>query len=404
MGIFSKKIKGENSQTMSIQVLDAFTPTFSAFGRDFLKNETFNICVRTNASYASKLKVCSVRETEDGRIEDYPELDYLLQVRPNPTMNAATFWERVRSFYDIYNNSFIYTQRDQKNEIVALWSIDPSSAQCMQSKINKEWFIKFVIEGEPIIASYSDIIHLSRNVISSEMWGDDNKSILQTLELINTNYQGIENAIKTSAVIRFIGQVSTKLGDGQLKKLARNFTKNYLNLEKNDPLGIALVDSMITNIKEIDTSKQKTANYMEQTAFDAKIHRFLGCPEKICAGSANEDEVVAYIELTHVPFMIKVEQEMTAKVFSKREYGYKNRIKVNYNRYDNMSTKTKLALISATRELGFVTLGFYGDLLGIPVPKDRRHEILTSQNYYQSEKNNKKGENDGDGSEELTGT
>lgn len=386
MGIFSKKIK-EDGKTLKLglESFELFSPTFSSFGKNYLNNETFQNCVRTNASYASKLKIQSIRKMEDGNVSDYPKLDYLLQYRPNPIMNASTFFERVRSFYDIYNNSFIYTQRDNKGEVIAFWSIDPSTAQCMQSKTNKEWFIRFTLDGEQITVPYSQIIHISRDVTSSEIWGDDNKSILQILELINTNYQGLENAIKTSAVIRFLGQVPTKLGDGKLKKLARSFTKTYLNIKSDDPLGIALVDSMITNIKEVDTSKQKTANYMEQTGFDQKIYRFLGCPEKICAGTATEDEIVSYIELTQEPFMMKLEQEMTAKIFTKTEFGFKNRIKVTYNKLENMTMKTKLEFVKATRELGFVTKGFYGDLLGIDVPKEIRDEVLTSQNYFQSQ-------------------
>ena len=396
MGLFTKNNKKDTLE-VSTQVLDAFTPTFSAFGKDFLKNETFLSCVRTNASYASKLKVASVRVKSDGAVSDYPTLDYLLQVRPNPVTNASTFWERVRSYYDIYNNSFIYIKKDDKGEIVELWSIDPSSAQVMQSKTNKEWFIKFVLDGETIIAPYSNIIHLSRNVINNEIWGDDNKPILRTLQLIDTNYQGIENAIKTSAVIRFKGRMASKTNEKGIKKRAREFTKNYLSINKNDPLGIALFDSIITDIKEIDTSKQKTANYMEQSSFDQKIHKFLGCPEKICAGTADENEIVAYIELTHEPFMNKLEQEMTAKIFSKTEYSFGNRIKVTYNKLENMTMKTKLEFVKATRELGFVTKGYYGDLLGIEVPKEKRNEILTSQNYMESQQiETENGENNGE--------
>ena len=396
VGIFSKKIKSDGKTTkVGLDSFDIFSPTFSAFGKDYLKNETFQNCVRTNASYASKVKVKSVRElTDGGNVSDYKSLDFLLQYRPNPLMCASSFWERVSSFYDIYNNAFIYVERDKQNEIVALWSIDPSTARCMQSKTNKEWFIKFTLDGEEITAPYSQIIHISRNIINTEIWGDDNKSILQVLELINTNYQGLENAIKTSAVIRFIGQVSTKLEDKKLRKLAKRFTENYLKIKSDEPLGIALVDSMITNIKEVDTSKQKTANYMEQTGFDKKIHRFLSCPERICDGTATEDEIVAYIELRLEPFMRKVEQEMTAKIFTKKEFSFGNKIKASYNKIENMTMKTKLEFIKATRELGFITKGVYGDLLGIDVPKEIRDEVLTSQNYMQSQET--QGGNDGE--------
>lgn len=382
MALFDFLKKKENNEITQVKFseLNAITPIFTAFGKDYMKSETFQICVNTNGSYASKLKIRSIRETDNGKIEDYPELDYLLQVRPNITMCAATFWERVRSFYDIYNNSFIWIERDKQRNIKALWSIDPSTAQFGKSKANDEWFVKFTLSGKTIVVPYSDVIHISKNVLNNELWGDNNTAILNVLNLINVNYQGIENSIKTSGIIRFLGEVATKMSDAELKKRARAFTKNYLGISKNDPVGVAFVDSMV-KLTQLDTSKQKTVNVLEQQELDAKVYKFMGVPEKVASGEANEDEIVAYIERTIEPFMQKLEQEMTAKIFTMREIGYKNKIQVIYDKLENMTMKTKLEFVEKTRELGLITLGYYGDLLGVPVPKERRNEIMISQNY-----------------------
>ena len=90
--------------------------------------------------------------------------------------------------------------------IIAFWSIDPSTARFAQSTYNKEWFIKFTLNGDEITVPYNDIIHIARNVLENDMFGDSNSSILQVLSLINTNYQGIENAIKTSAGYTIYGR------------------------------------------------------------------------------------------------------------------------------------------------------------------------------------------------------
>jgi len=84
--------------------------------------------------------------------------------------------------------------------------------------------------------------------------------------------------------------------------------------------------------------------------------------------------------------MIKLAQEMTAKIFTKKEIGFKNRIKVEYDKLENMTMKTKLEYVNTIRELGVTTLGEIGDILGLNVPKEQRDKVLISQNYSGSDK------------------
>ena len=381
--IFAKRLIKQVKTNLG--TVDEISPSFSAFGKNFMQSEVFSSCINTNGAYASKLKVSSIRETIDGKISDFPEMDWLLQYRPNPTMNAATFYERVNSYYWIYANAFIYIERDNSNRIIAFWSIDPSTARFAQSTYNKEWFIKFTLNGDEITVPYNDIIHIARNVLENDMFGDSNSSILQVLSLINTNYQGIENAIKTSAVIRFMGEVSTKLDKKSLRKIAREFTEDYLKINTKEPVGIAMVDSLV-KLTPITNNTQRTANFQEQNNFDVKVYRFLHCPEKIVASTATEDERIAYVDSALEPFMIKLAQEMTAKIFTKKEIGFKNRIKVEYDKLENMTMKTKLEYVNTIRELGVTTLGEIGDILGLNVPKEQRNKVLISQNYSGSDK------------------
>lgn len=395
MGLFDKIFAKKLIKQFNLGTLDEISPSFSAFGKDFMQSEIFSSCINTNAAYASKLKVSSIRETVDGKISDYPEMDWLLQYRPNPTMNAATFYERLNSYYWLFANAFVYIEKDITGKIIGFWSIDPSTARFAQSTYNKEWFIKFTLNGDELTVPYNNIIHIARNVLENDMFGDSNSSILQVLNLINTNYQGIENAIKTSAVVRFMGEVSTKMGKRELRKLAKDFTEDYLKINTKDPVGIAMVDSLI-KITPITNNTQRTANFQEQNNFDVKVYRYLHCPEKIVASTATEDERIAYVDSTLEPFMNKLAQEMTAKIFSKKEIGFKNRIKVEYDKLENMTMKTKLEYVNTIRELGVTTLGEIGDILGLKVPKEQMNKVLISQNYSGSDKTlNEKGETDG---------
>ncbi len=385
---FKKKQNNSLSKTSASfgQSNDMF---FVPFDTNLLNSETFLTCLRVNSSFAAKLKIQSVREKDGQRIHDYPTLDYLLQVAPNPIMNAATLYEKISNFYDLYNNAFIYIEKDSaKKDIKHLWSIDPQEMQIAQAE-NKEWLCKFTIDGISVVEPYSNIIHIARDVISSDIWGTNHKTITKILNLIDLNYQGIEKAIKTSGVLKYIAKMTTKLSKEALKKHAEEFTENYLNVDPKSNIGMAYVDSM-TEITPVPERTQKYANFREAEELDNKVYNYLLCPKAIVDGTANADVKSNYIESRLGPFMVKLEQEMNRKLFSRTEYGHNNRIKVSHDYLKYATMAEKQSFITTTRELGIMTVGMIGDILDIDVPIAMKDKVLVSQNYIQSLENDKK--------------
>ena len=146
----------------------------------------------------------------------------------------------------------------------------------------------------------------------------------------------------------------------------------------------------------IQQNAQKTATYAEANAWNQAVYKFFGCPEKVIAGTATEDEMVAYYERTPEEFFSRAAQEMTRKLFTDREYDVGNRIVYSDRKMQYLSMKTRLQIFTAAREIGAFTLGTLGDLLGLPVPKGKRDVVVTSQNYNDSLQEGDKGNgNDG---------
>lgn len=402
MGIFNFLKKRKDSQveeskyiTLQLGQYGGLIPTYEATNNvGFERNEAARTCIETNATYCSKAEFRSVLRKKDGeKLSDYPRLDKLLQFRPNPTMPAAVFWERVAYFYFTYNNAFIYKEINAFGDIVALWSIDPSMVQFTKISTG-EILLKFNVDGTEIVHPYSDIIHVQRMVTTNPLFGDKpSRAIQNVINLINLNYRGIENAILTSTFLRFIGEYTTKLSSADLKKKAKEFTNNYLNIKDTEKVGIAMTDSAL-KLTPIQNAKQDRANYAEVNQWNQSVYKFFGCPEKVIAGEATEDEMVAYYERTIEPFFVRVAQEMTCKIFTEREFDFGNRIEYNDQKLAYRSMKTKLEIFNAAREIGAFTLGTLGDLLGLPVPHGQREKIVTSQNYFESAKTQgNKGEN-----------
>lgn len=397
MSIFELiKRRSKSSQTV-IQLTGAggIAPSFYA-GEDLRTNEAVAACIATNATFCSKVEFSSVRIKKNGATEhDWKSLDKLLQIEPNPLQCAAVFWERVRSLYDAYNNAFIYIERSTQNEPIALWAIDPSAVRFKRISTG-ELVLIFTLLGREQVHDASEIAHIARNVTGDQMFGlQTNASIRRIVEMIDLNYKGIENGILNSSLIRYLGEMTTKLTERQLKKKADEFTKTFLRVPKNsrESAAIAITDSSM-KVTPVPAQKQEHANYLEASAWEAAIYKHFGCPEQVIKGTATEEEMTAYYERTIEPFFTRVAQELTRKIFTDREYETGNRIVFNDRKLQYMTTKTRLALFTAAREIGAFTLGTLGDLLGLPVPEENRGVIVTSQNYIESKKTKEEEKNE----------
>ena len=370
------------------------SPTFNSLGSDCMRSPVYSQAIRTNARYCSRVEFSSIRiNKETGeQVHDYKKLDRLLQLRPNPVNTAAEFWERIATFYFNYNNAFIYIERDVRNEIVALWAPDPSTVQYAKLE-NGEIWLRFTINGKQVTYPYSMMGVIASNVIKDLIFGVQNDSIREVLNLINTNYKGIENAIKTSAYIRFIGELVTKVSEEKLAEKSRDFTDRYLkvNTDGGSPVAIVFSDSSY-KLTPVQTNGQKTANYAEMKQFNEEVYKFLGCPEAVILGKATEAELTAYLESTIIPFFERSAQELTYKIFTPGELDTGNKIVFSDRRLQYMPMTTRLQLFSACRELGAFTFGTLGDLLGLPVPTKLRNKVVASQNY--RDPDNKGGAND----------
>ena len=401
----SKEVEVRSLEQLALQLGNAvgLTPNFTALGSDLMRSPTYSQAVRTNAKYCSRAVFSAVRidKNTGEQVHDYKSLDRLLQLRPNPLQPAAEFWERVATFYYNYNNAFIYIERDANFDIKALWAPEPDGIQYAKLEDGEVW-LRFTINGKQVTYPYSLMAHIASNVIKDPLFGVQNDSIRGVLNLINTNYKGVENAIRTSAYIRFIGELVTKVSEEKLAEKSKEFTERYLKVNEqgaDNPVGIVFTDSSY-KLTPVQTNGQKTANYAEMKQFDEAVYKYLGCPEAIIAGTATEEELVAYLETTPIPFFERVSQELTYKVYTTPELDRGNKITFSDRRLQYMPMETRLKIFQACREMGAFTFGTLGDLLGLPVPAKLRNKVVASQNY--RDPNNKGGENDeGDNNKPL---
>ena len=377
MGIFGKKIQTKPDNGFH-KIIEGFSSTFMPFGADKLQSDTFLSAAQTNANHRSKLKLThrfNERERNDFR--------HVLQLRPNPIMNSISFLESLSLDYDTYNNAFIFVDRDRITEgpIRALWRISPNAITIGvdESTNGNELMCRFTIQGATYTVPFSNICHIGRTITKDELFGDDNSAINKLLGIINTNYQGIEAAIKTSGLLRYVVEYKDKVDERKLRELEKYFTENILNPLKGG--GVKYTD-IASSIRELNPARQVYSNYAEQGLYEKKVHSFLGVSEKIINGTNTDNEMMAYYERTVDTFALKLGQELTYKIFTPREIQVGNEITAMPNRLAFMSMQHRLNIARLAHEKGMLTYGQFADLILLDISEEKRNkEMPVSQNY-----------------------
>lgn len=315
--------------------LGAFTATFSPFGSDMWQSDLVRACVRPIVEHTSKAHATSSR----------PELAKLLNTSPNMYMNGKDFLAKVRYWLEIKNTAFIYIARDDTGKPTSFYPIPYASFEALEYMGGL--FIKFQFNNstaKDYVFPWEDLAVLRKDYYTSDIWGDDNSAILKKLELMNTAEQGISNAVRATANLRGILK-STKamLKPGDLKEIKDQFVTDYLNLENSG--GIASLDATQDFIPVTMNPSVTDANTLKQIRED--LYRYFGVNDKIMMSDFTEEDMESFYQSKIEPFLIAISEELTRKVFTKRELELtkKNYILYESNRLQYASNKTKLNMV-----------------------------------------------------------
>lgn len=314
-----------------------YTAMFSRFGTDIYANDIVRACIRTLAENTAKANVKVMRDGVPGD----PALQKMIQYRPNVYMNGKDFLYKVRTMLEINNVCFIYIQRDDKMRCTGLYPMP--AAQYEAVEVGGRLYITFRFSSGMVMThSWEDLAVLRKDYNTSDIWGDTNDAILTSLNLLNTTNEGMANAIKSTANLRGILK-STKamLSEADVKKNKERFVTDYMSLTNTS--GIASLDAT-QDFTPLDL-KPALASYKSVEELRNNIYRYFGINEEIIMSMGESDKREAFYEQRIEPFLLALSLELTNKIYSDRERGFKNEIIFESNRMSYMSIAQKLNLV-----------------------------------------------------------
>ena len=335
-------------QSEQLELVEGYKATFTPYKGDFHNDPDILACVDAIARNGAKMHPRHIRnyfskEENREKLENVRgNLYKILAKQPNELQNAYKFYYDIITNLELYNNAFVYIQRDENFKITGLYPLEYKD--CKFYEYEDKVFIQFKFgRSKSRYVSYNDCIHLTRFVGEDGLFGGSSLPIRKVLDIKHILDEGIINAIKTTQSIKGVLK-STKalLKPEDVKKMRDQFVEDFINSRK-DKSGIGGLDAT-TEFTPVKIEPQ-TATDSQVKSIDNKILSYFGINEKIIQSSYSEDEWNAFYESVLEPIGLQMSLEFSNKLFTPTEKNFGNEILFESNRLQYASNKTKIELI-----------------------------------------------------------
>lgn len=331
----------------TLELVEGQKAIFTPYKGDFYKDADVLACVDAIARNGAKMHPRHIRNYYDKKegqykLEDLKGNTYrLLAKQPNELQNAFKFYYQVITNLELYNNAFIYMQRDENYRLIGLYPIDFNEVKLYeyQDKI----FVEFKFgRSKRRFVPYSDCIHLTRFTGKDGIFGATQEPLIKVLDIKHAIDEGLVNAIKTTLAIKGILKTQkTLLKPEDVKKMRDQFVKDFIG--NGNKYGIGGLDAG-TDFQPVNiTPTQASDNSVNK--IDEKVLKYFGINEHIVLSNYTEDEWNAFYESILEPIGLQMSLEFSNKIFTATEKGFGNEILFESNRLQYASNKTKIELL-----------------------------------------------------------
>lgn len=144
-------------------------------------------------------------------------LEKTLQMQPNAFMDTTKFIKRVATIYETDHNVFIIPVEDKTGALAGWFPIRPQATEIVESA--GQIYLRYTFSsGAKGAIEFDKVGILTDFQYNDDLLGEDNKTLFPTMQLLHTQNEGIINAVKNSANIRFLAKVANMLKPEDIKK------------------------------------------------------------------------------------------------------------------------------------------------------------------------------------------
>lgn len=321
------------------QTLSAYTPVFTNWGGMIYESEIVRAAIDARARHVSKLKV-ETRGTAN------PSLQSKLAQGPNQFQTWSQFLYRLSTILDVNNTAFIVPVFDERMIITGIYPVLPTMVTLVEYD-DEIWLRYQFANGQIGAVEFRKCGIMTRHQYHHDFFGDSNRPLRDTMQLIHIQNQGIQEGVKNAATYRFMAQLANFSSADDLALERKRFTNENLSSDAEGG-GLLLFPNTYKDIKQIDT-KPFTIEPEQMKLIRENVTNYYGVSEDVMQNKAKGEELEGFFDGFIEPFSIQFSEVATKMLFSERERAQGSDIIATANRLQYMSVAQKVQM---ARELG----------------------------------------------------
>lgn len=332
--------------TQQFKLLNGYNAVFTTYTGGLYEMALTRAAIESIANQCSKLNPVIIAGNK------YKKLNAILQNKPNYLMTTQQFLAKLVSILMCENNAFIIPIYNDitETDIVGFFPVRSNESQIINK--NGMNYLKYKIDEEFKVIEYERVGHLRKHYYSKEFYGESNRAINPTLELLSTQNQGIIEGIKQSASIRFLARLANVLKPEDLSKERDRLVKENLGTDNNG--GVLMFDNKYADIKAID-NKPWIIDDKQSALIKSNVMDYFHVSEEIIQNKANEDQWNAFYEGCVEPISIQIGQVITSMIFTADEIKRGYQVLLESSNLQFASNTTKLNVVTQLFDRGFLS-------------------------------------------------
>lgn len=348
MGFLNKWFGKKGDKTESLirdyfKMINGYTPSFSSFEGSVYEMDLTRSAIHTIATHTSKLnmEVKGSANTNLGR---------RLQTKANEIQDTSKYLYRLATILQVTNNALIIpTYNEITQNINGFYPLLADDGKVVEYE--NELYLVYTFLGKRHAKPISEIGIMNQFQFKDELFGGSNHSMKPTLNLLHYQNQGMIEAIKSGASIRFMAQLMNIINDDDMEAERNKFAKQNL---ANNPTGVMLFDSKYKEVKQV-TSNPVMIDDKQMQQIKENVYAHFGVNDKILQNSFDSEQWAAFYEGKIEPFAIQASLVHSNLAFTERELANDNFITLTANRLQYLSPAEKLSTVTQLFDRGFIT-------------------------------------------------
>jgi len=320
--VFKQSIRNEEPSDWIPDLVYGDDESARAYLKIMAKNTVLDFVARTMSTLEVKFK--NKVGTADW--------EYILNVRPNNDMSAATFWEKF--FYRLMDDNEVLVIFTEDNQLLIADDFSRT-----ESAVYDDVFTGVTVKNYVFQKSFnmSDVIYIEYNNdkldrFTKGLFEDYSELFGRIIEIAMRNNQ-IRGSVSINATAT-ANEKKDENGKTRTEKLQEYVDKIYQAFKTKSVAIVAKVKNIdyeeYTNKQGVSNQSLDELNKMKTSLID-DVANAIGVPTALIYGEKAEldSNLQAFRKLCIAPQMKKLQDELMAKIITKKEYKNGERIKVS---------------------------------------------------------------------------